>query len=67
MSAGNEDFYFYDVSNAGVAEQLSKLSTPNRRVGGEAESHTISFARAGDTFYMVTIGGTGSTPGTSPA
>jgi hypothetical protein len=59
MVAGNEDFYFYDVSNATSPKQLSKMSTPNRRVGGEAESHTISFARAGNTFYMVTLGGTG--------
>jgi hypothetical protein len=59
MVAGNEDFYFYDVSNATSPKQLSKMSTPNRRAGGEAESHTISFARAGDTFYMVTLGGTG--------
>jgi hypothetical protein len=59
MVAGNEDFFFYDVSNATSPKQLSKLSTPNRRVGGEAESHTISFARSGDTFYMVTTGGTG--------
>ena len=59
MVAGNEDFFFYDVSNATAPKQLSKMSTPNRRAGGEAESHTISFARAGDTFYMVTTGGTG--------
>ena len=36
--AGNEDFFFYDVSNAAAPKQLSKLSTPNRRAGGEAES-----------------------------
>ena len=59
MVAGNEDFFFYDVSNATAPKQLSKMSTPNRRAGGEAESHTISFARSGDTFYMVTLGGTG--------
>jgi len=59
MVAGNEDFFFYDVSDATAPKQLSKLSTPNRRAGGEAESHTVSFARAGSTFYMVTTGGTG--------
>ena len=59
MVAGNEDFFFYDVSDATAPKQLSKMSTPNRRAGGEAESHTISFARAGNTFYMVTTGGTG--------
>ena len=59
MVAGNEDFFFYDVSNATSPKQLSKMSTPNRRVGGEAESHTISFARSGNTFYMVTLSGFG--------
>jgi len=59
MVGGNEDFFFYDVSNATAPKQLSKMSTPGRRVGGEAESHTISFARKGNTFYMVTTGGTG--------
>jgi hypothetical protein len=59
MVAGNEDFFFYDVSNATSPKQLSKMSTPNRRVGGEAESHTISFGRSGNTFYMVTLSGFG--------
>ena len=30
-----------------------------QQTGGEAESHTVSYARYGDTFYMVTIGGRG--------
>jgi len=55
---GNEDFFMYDVSNPAMPKQLSKFSTPNK-TGGEAESHTVSFARYGDTFYMVTIGGKG--------
>src|SRR6478735_3048422 len=59
MVAGNEDFFFYDVSNATAPKQLSKMSTPGRRAGGEAESHTVSFGRSGNTFYMVTTGGTG--------
>jgi hypothetical protein len=59
MVAGNEDFFFYDVSNATVPKQLSKMSTPGRRVGGEAESHTVSFGRNGSTFYMATTSGTG--------
>jgi len=59
MVAGNEDFFFYDISDATSPKQLSKMSTPNRRVGGEAESHTLSFARYGDKFYMATTGGTG--------
>jgi hypothetical protein len=56
--AGNEEFWIYDVSNPASPRQLSTFSTPNK-TGGEAESHTVSFARYGDTFYMVTIGGRG--------
>jgi hypothetical protein len=56
--AGNEEFWIYDVSNPAAPRQLSTFSTPNK-TGGEAESHTVSFARYGDTFYMVTIGGRG--------
>jgi hypothetical protein len=56
---GNEDFWIYDVSDPTSPQELSSFSTPNRRAGGEAEGHTVSFARYGDTFYMVTIGGTG--------
>jgi hypothetical protein len=37
---------------------MSTMTTPNAR-GGEAESHTLSYARYGDTFYMVTLSGTG--------
>jgi len=59
MVAGNEDFFFYDISDATSPKQLSKMTTPNRRAGGEAESHTLSFARYGDKFYMATTGGTG--------
>jgi hypothetical protein len=55
---GNEEFWFYDVSNPAAPRRLSNMTTPNR-TGAEAESHTISFARYGDTFYMVTIGGRG--------
>lgn len=59
MVGGNEEFWIFDVSNPASPKQLSSMATPNRRVGGEAESHTISFARYGNTFYMVTIGGKG--------
>ena len=55
---GNEEFWIYDVSNPASPRQLSTFSTPNK-TGGEAETHTISFARYGNTFYMVTIGGRG--------
>jgi hypothetical protein len=56
--AGNEEFWIYDVSNPASPRVLSNFSTPNK-TGGEAESHTVSFARYGNTFYMVTIGGKG--------
>jgi hypothetical protein len=59
MMCGNEEFWIYDVSNATAPKELSSMTTPNRRSGGEAESHTQSFARYGDKLYMVTLGGTG--------
>jgi len=55
---GNEEFWFFDVSDPTAPEELSSFSTPGR-TGAEAESHTVSFARYGDTYYMVTIGGKG--------
>jgi hypothetical protein len=55
---GNEEFWIYDVSNPAQPKQLSSFSTPNR-TGGEAETHAISYARYGDKFYAVTIGGRG--------
>ena len=55
---GNEEFWIYDVSNPAAPKQLSSFTTPSR-TGAEAESHTVSYARYGDTFYMVTIGGKG--------
>ena len=58
LVAGNEEFWVYDVSNPASPKQLSTFATPNK-TGGEAESHTISYARYGDTFYAVTIGGRG--------
>lgn len=59
MMCGNEEFWIYDLSNAAAPRELASMATPNRRVGGEAESHTQSFARYGNSFYMVTVGGTG--------
>jgi hypothetical protein len=56
--AGNEEFWIYDVSNPASPRQLSTFATPNK-TGGEAESHSVSYARYGDTFYMATLGGRG--------
>lgn len=58
MVAGNEEFWVYDVADPTMPKQLASFSTPNK-TGGEAESHTVSFARYGDKLYMVTIGGRG--------
>lgn len=58
LITGNEEFWFYDVANPASPKLVSSFASPTRR-GSEAESHTISFARYGDTFYMVTVGGTG--------
>lgn len=55
---GNEEFWIYDVSNPESPQRLSAFTTPGR-TGAEAESHTVSFARYGDKFYMATIGGKG--------
>ena len=56
--AGNEEFWIYDVSTPSSPQLLSSFTSPNHGTG-EAESHTLSFARYGDKFYMVTIRGTG--------
>jgi hypothetical protein len=61
----NEEFFIDDVSNIASPRQLSQMLTPNRcatcgpKAEGEAESHTVSFARYGDKFYMVTTHGRG--------
>ncbi len=56
--AGNENFWFYDVSDPTAPKLLSHAVTPGAR-GGEAESHTVSYARYGNNLYMVTLSGTG--------
>jgi hypothetical protein len=58
LIAGNEEFWFYDVSDPTAPKQVSSFKAANR-TGGEAESHTVSFARYGDKFYMVSLGGRG--------
>jgi hypothetical protein len=65
MIAGNEEFWMYDLQNPAAPKQLSSFNTPNRcatcgaKGEGEAESHTVSFARYGNKYYAVTTGGTG--------
>jgi hypothetical protein len=58
VMAGNEEFWLYDMSNPASPKQLSSFKTPGGK-NAEAESHTISFARYGDKFYMVTLSGFG--------
>jgi hypothetical protein len=61
LMGGNEEFWFYDMSNPASPKELSHMKTPGAQSGREAETHTISFARYGDKFYMVTIAGVGIT------
>jgi hypothetical protein len=56
--SGNEHFWFYDVSDPTNPRLLKDVETPGAR-GGEAESHTVSYARYGSKYYMVTLSGTG--------
>jgi hypothetical protein len=62
---GNEEFWFYDIKDPKKPAQLSEFLTPNReptggpKLEGEAESHTASFAKYGDKYYLVTTGGHG--------
>jgi hypothetical protein len=58
LISGNEEFWFYDVSNPAAPKQISTFKTPGGK-GAEAESHTVSFARYGNTLYLVTLSGTG--------
>jgi hypothetical protein len=62
---GNEEFFFWDITDPANPKAISQFNTPNRcatcggKGEGEAESHTVSFARYGDTFYEVTTSGKG--------
>lgn len=56
--SGNENFWFYDVSDPAAPKELAHVATPDAK-GGEAESHTVSFARYGNNLYMVTLSGVG--------
>jgi hypothetical protein len=65
---GNEEFWFYDISDPKAPKQLSAYTTPNRcpkcgsKGEGEAESQNApTFTRYGDTYYQATIAGTGIT------
>jgi len=65
VAAGNGEFWIYDIENIAEPELLSELKTPNHcddcgpKAEGEAESHTVSFAKYNGKFYMVTCNGKG--------
>ena len=62
---GNEEFWFWDITDPTKPKKLGEFFTPNReptggeKKEGEAKSHTVSLARYGDKFYLVTTGGHG--------
>jgi len=62
---GNEEFWFWDITDVKNPKQISEYLTPNRdpkgggKMEGEAESHCVSYGRYGDKFYEVTTGGHG--------
>jgi hypothetical protein len=65
MIGGNEEFWMYDLANPAAPRLLSAFNTPNRcntcgeKGQGEAESHTVSFAKYGNKLYTVTTAGRG--------
>jgi hypothetical protein len=62
---GNEEFWFYDLKDPKKPVEISAFKTPNRdpvggpKKEGEAESHTSSLGKYGNSYYLVTTGGHG--------
>jgi len=62
---GNEEFWFWDITDPTKPMPMTEYLTPNRdpkgggKGEGEAESHCVSYGRYGDKFYEVTTGGHG--------
>jgi Bacterial Ig-like domain len=62
---GNEEFWFWDITDPTKPKQMTQYLTPNRnptgggKGEGEAESHCVSYAKYGSTYYEVTTGGHG--------
>jgi hypothetical protein len=62
---GNEEFWFWDITDPAKPTQMTEYLTPNRdpkgggKMEGEAESHCVSYGRYGNKFYEVTTGGHG--------
>lgn len=57
MLAGNARFSTWDVSNLDKPDQLSNFQSEHSI--GEAESHQLTLAKVGDSFYAATISGLG--------
>lgn len=57
MLAGNAAFSTWDISDAAAPVQLADFASEHDVA--EAESHEVSLARVGDTFYAATISGRG--------
>lgn len=57
MLAGNARFSTWDVSNLDEPDQLSNFQSEHSI--GEAESHQLTLAKVGDSFYAATISGLG--------
>jgi DNA-binding beta-propeller fold protein YncE len=55
--AGNAEHEVWDISNPYRPVHLADMISNHR--AGEAESHQVSYARYGNTLYMVTISGRG--------
>jgi hypothetical protein len=65
---GNEEFWFYDLSDPKAPKMLSNYNTPNRcatcgqKGEGEAESQNApTYARYGNKYYTATVAGVGVT------
>jgi hypothetical protein len=65
---GNEEFWFYDISDPKTPKMLSSYNTPNRcatcgqKGEGEAESQNApTFTRFGNKYYTATVAGVGVT------
>jgi hypothetical protein len=62
---GNEEYWFWDITDPTKPKQMTEYLTPNRdpkgggKGEGEAESHCVSYGRYGDKFYQITTGGHG--------
>jgi hypothetical protein len=57
--AGNGIFRFYDISDPYHPNLIGSAKSSNVKSGGEAESHTISYAKVGNRLLAATVSGYG--------